>query len=132
MSINRIAIWIVATGYILVNGMLQIDFFVGRNVFAKYAGKNPPTGSVDMLSIASDAYYAKTGFLLILILLQVAGLSFALSLAVSLTAYAAMMLAFFGVEPPTVLFAMGGLSLIATYLWDRSRGILRGYGRDIV
>jgi hypothetical protein len=90
MSINRIVILVVVAGYVVVNVLMQIDFFAGRNIFAKY--KETAT-AVDALRVGEEAYFAKTGFLLILLVLS----------ALSLSAYVIMMLVFFGINLSTAL-----------------------------
>ena len=60
MSINRIAMVVVVAGYVLVNLLMQADFFAGRDIFAKY---QQTANAVDALRVAQEAYYAKTGFL---------------------------------------------------------------------
>ena len=72
MSINRIVILVVVAGYVVVNVLMQIDFFAGRNIFAKY--KETAT-AVDALRVGEEAYFAKTGFLLILLVLSALSLS---------------------------------------------------------
>jgi hypothetical protein len=47
-------------------GGKEIDFFTGRDIFAKY---QETATAVDALRVASEAYYAKTGFLHILLVL---------------------------------------------------------------
>ena len=71
------------------------------------------------LRVAQEAYYAKTGFLLLLLILMVFGVSFPLGFAVSFSAYAIMMSVFFGVKLPTALYLAAAVALLATYLIDK-------------
>ena len=49
---------------------MQADFFAGRDIFAKY---QQTANAVDALRVAQEAYYAKTGFLLLLLILMFVG-----------------------------------------------------------
>jgi hypothetical protein len=118
MSINRIVIFVVVAGYVAVNLLMQFDFFAGRDIFAKY---QETTTAVEALRVAQQAYYAKTGFLLILLILSAFRMSFPLGFALSFSAYALMMLAFFGIKLPTLLYLGGAVALVASYLLDRRR-----------
>jgi hypothetical protein len=118
MSINRFISIVVVAGYIIVNLLMQVDFFAGRNIFAKY---QTTTTAVDALKVAQEAYYAKTGFLLILLVLLTFRTTFALAFALSFSAYAVMMLVFFGIKLPTALYLIGAFALMGSYLLERRK-----------
>lgn len=117
MSLNRIAIIVTVAGYTAVNVLMQINFFQDKDIFAKY---QEPTSLSNAVDIAQDAYYAKTAFLLILLILLTFRVSFPLGFAISMTVYAVLMLAFFGLTVPTTLYAIAAVALISTYLYDRA------------
>src|SRR5258708_23257629 len=106
MSINRIAMVVVVAGYVLVNLLMQADFFAGRDILAKY---QQTANAVDALRVAPEAYYANTGFLLLLLILMVFAVSFPLGFAASFSAYAIMMSVFFAVKLPTALYLSAAL-----------------------
>ena len=110
---NRIVTLLIIIGYVVVNIMMQINFFKGNNIFDKY---QIAVSAEDAVKIAQQAYYAKTGFLLILLILQVIGGNFYRSFAWSLSAYSVMTLCFFGLKLPIILYLFGGaLSLFSYY-----------------
>lgn len=112
MSPNRIAIFVVVAGYLFVNARMQNDFFAGRDIFAKYQVATSPETA---LHIAQEAYFAKTSFLLILIILQAFSVPFGLALGLSFVAYAVEMLVFFGFNTSTTLYLVGGIVVLASY-----------------
>ncbi len=91
MSINRIVIFLGVAFYLLVNIRMQINFFAGRNVFSKY---QIPASLIDALRIAQDAYYAKTGWLVILLALQALNVPLGLACGLSFACYPIAMLIF--------------------------------------
>ncbi|WDS36717.1 hypothetical protein [Pseudoxanthomonas sp.] len=117
MSINKVVIWLVVLGYLFVNVSMQLDFFAGRNIFDKYQQAND---AVQALSIAQHAYYAKTAFLLILLILLASNVRFGLGFGVAFLAYALTMLAFFGIGAVTLVYLGAAIALLASYLISRS------------
>ena len=119
MSINRIVIFLGVAFYLLVNIRMHINFFAGRNIFSKY---QIPTSPIDTLRIAQDAYYAKTGWLVILLVHQAFNVPFGLACGLSFVCYAIAMLIFFGFNPSTTAYAVVAVALLASYLvkWPRS------------
>ena len=113
-TINRIVTILIIIGYLSVNTMMQVNFFNGNNIFDKY---QVATSETDAVQIAQKAYYAKTGFLLILLILQVIGGNFYRSFAWSLTIYSIMMFCFFGIKVPTALYAFGGFLALSSYYY---------------
>jgi hypothetical protein len=118
ISLTQIAIWLIVAGHVLFNGTLQVAFFTGGNVFGKYTVGNAPDDAVSMLEVARNAYYAKSAFLLLLVILLAARVWFSLSLAISLSTYAITMASFFGFTYTTVVYLLGALLLVGTYLYD--------------
>lgn len=120
MSLNRIAIFVVVAGYLFVNIRMQNDFFAGRDIFSKY---QVATSLENGLHIAQEAYFAKTSFLLILIILQAFSVPFGLALGLSFVAYAIEMLVFFGFNTSTTLYVVGAVFVLASYFvkWPQSR-----------
>jgi len=118
-SINKIVIFIAVAFYLVVNIGMQINFFAGRNIFSKY---QIPTSPIDALRIAQDAYYAKTGWLVILLVLQAFNVPFGLACGLSFACYAIAMLIFFGFNPSTTAYAVVAVALLASYFvkWPRS------------
>ena len=60
-------VWLIilfVLGYVLVNVRMEVAFFSGQDIFSKYQVATSPA---DALRIAQDAYFAKTAFLLILL-----------------------------------------------------------------
>ena len=112
-KVSRIITILIIIGYVVVNCMMQVNFFNGNNIFDKY---QVAASASDAIGIAQKAYYAKTGFLLILLILQVIGGNFYRSFAWSLSGYGIMMLCFFGIKVPVILYVFGGLlSLLGYY-----------------
>ena len=97
MSINRIVIWVVVAGYTVVNVLMQIDFFAGRNIFAKY---QETATAVDALRVAEKAYYAKTSWPVLLLILSAFGVPFALAFALSMSVYVIIMQILVLLTPP--------------------------------
>lgn len=118
MTLNRALILLVVIGYVIVNLTMQIDFFAGRDIFAKYQLSATPTQAA---IVASKAYYAKTAFLLILLALMTCRMRFELAFGLSFLTYALTMLAFFGVGRSTIVYAVASLALLASYFWTRRR-----------
>lgn len=115
MTINRVLVLLVLlviAGYLLVNISMQIDFFAGHDIFAKY---QVATDAADALRIAQQAYYAKTAFLLLMLVLLACRLPFELAFGLAFLAYALLMLAFFGVGRPTAVYAVASVALLASY-----------------
>jgi hypothetical protein len=119
MSLNRIVIILVVAGYALVNTLMQIDFFAGRDIFAKY---QETATAADALAVAHKAYYAKTAFLLILLILQTCKVPFNLGFALSFFAYALLMLIFFGFAVPTTIYLIASVALLGSYAISRRTG----------
>jgi len=111
---NRIITILIIIGYVVVNIMMQINFFKGNNIFDKY---QIAVSAEDAVKIAQQAYYAKTGFLLILLILQIVGGNFYRSFAWALSAYSIMTLCFFGTKLPVVLYLFGGLLSLFSYYY---------------
>jgi hypothetical protein len=116
MSINRIVILAAVAGYLLVNIGMQIDFFAGRDIFSKYQEASSPA---EAHLIAEKAYYAKTAFLLILLVLLTCNVPFGLGFGLSFLAYAAIMLVFFGLGRMTAAYLAGSTVLLVSYFIDR-------------
>ena len=116
MSINRIVIWVVVAGYVVVTVLMQIDFFAGRNIFAKY---QETATAVDALRVAEKAYYAKTSWLVLLLVLSVFGVPFALGFALSMSVYVIIMLVFFGIKLPIAIYLIGAIALLGSYFFER-------------
>ena len=74
---------------------------------------------MDALRVTEKAYYAKTGFLLILIILSVFKVRFALAFALSMSAYVIMMLVFFGIKLLTALYLIGTMTLLVSYFFEK-------------
>lgn len=110
--INRVVTILIVIGYGIVNILMQINFFSGVNIFDKY---QISSSALDAVRIAQDAYYAKTGFLLLLLILQVLRVNFHLALAISFTAYAVTMISFFGIVTSTSMFAFGAALALFRY-----------------
>jgi len=113
-KINRIVTILITIGYLVVNILMQINFFGGNNIFDKY---QVHTSAIDAVQIAQKAYYAKTGFLLILLILQVTSNNFYRSFAWSFSIYGIMMLCFFGFNVTTGSYAFGGLLSLSSYYY---------------
>jgi len=120
MNINKITIWLVVIGYLVVNVRMQVEFFSGRNIFAKY---HAAANAVEALSDAQHAYYAKTAFLLVLLFLQACNMSFGLSFGLSFFAYAILMLIFFGFGTATTLYLLGSAALLASYFYGKTLSV---------
>jgi hypothetical protein len=121
MSINRIAIWIFLLGYLWVNVRMQLIFFSGppsaeQNIWSKY---QMATSTVDALRIGQDAYYSKTGWILILLILQALRMPFGLALGLSTVCYAVTMAAFFGFDASTIIYSIAALALLVSYFAKR-------------
>ncbi|MBM7060666.1 hypothetical protein JQX08_08080 [Pseudomonas sp. UL073] len=123
MSINRLLIILIVAGYAVVNITMQLDFFAGRDIFAKY---QVASDAVQALRIAQEAYYAKTAFLLLLLILLTCRVSFELGFGLAFLTYAVLMLAFFGPGRSTGIYLAGSVALLASYLWERLRNKQRG------
>lgn len=90
MTLNRIVIYLVVFGYVIVNIFMQMDFFTGRNIWAKYyqvdtgltSNQNQEFGTGE-LEAGRKAYYAKTAFLLYLLILLVFNVPFPLGFGIS-------------------------------------------------
>lgn len=108
----------VIAGYLIVNVAMQLDFFAGRDIFAKY---QVATSAAHALVIAQKAYYAKTAFLLILLALLACGVSFPLSFGLSFVVYAICMLVFFGLGRPTVLYSVASVALMGSYFLPKHK-----------
>lgn len=111
---NKIVTIIIVLGYVVVNVTMQINFFNGVNIFDKY---QVASSDVDAVHIAQKAYYAKTGFLLLLLIFQVIQNNFYRSFAWAMTIYGGIMLFFFGVKMPTLLYVSGGLLALISYYY---------------
>ena len=114
-KINRIVTILIIIGYIIVNISMQINFFSGNNIFNKY---QVATSATDAIQIAQKSYYAKTGFLLVLLILQIIGGNFYRSFAWSLSVYSLIMLCFFGIKVPTILYALGSILSLSSYYYE--------------
>jgi hypothetical protein len=78
MSLNRIVSFIIVAGYLLVNIRMQMVFSAGpptpeHNIWSKY---QIATTWQDALRIAQEAYYAETGWLVLLLVLLVFNVPF--------------------------------------------------------
>lgn len=113
-KLNHIITLIIVLGYVVVNVTMQINFFKGINIFDKYQIAISPQ---DALDIAQKAYYAKTGFLLLLLILQIIENNFYRSFTWSMTIYGMMMIYFFGIKTPTILYISGGLLAFGSYYY---------------
>lgn len=120
MTLNRTLILLVVIGYVIVNLTMQIDFFAGRDIFAKY---QPSATPAEASVIASKAYCAKTAFLLILLVLMTCRMRFELSFGLSFLIYALTMLVFFGIGRSTILYSAASLALLASYFWTNRRTV---------
>lgn len=112
MSINRILILAAVAGYLFVNIGMQVDFFAGRDIFSKYQQASSPA---EAHLIAEKAYYAKTAFLLILLVLLTCNVPFGLGFGLSFLAYAAIMLAFFGIHMITAAYLVASVALLGSW-----------------
>ena len=122
MSINRLLIILIVAGYAVVNITMQLDFFAGRDIFAKY---QVASDAVQALRIAQEAYYAKTAFLLLLLILLTCRVSFELGFGLAFLAYAVLMLAFFGLGRSTAIYLGAAVALLGSYAWERLRASKR-------
>ena len=113
--INRIITILIIIGYLVVNIMMQINFFKGNNIFEKY---QLAVSAADAVQIAQKAYYAKTAFLLILLILQVICGNFYRSFAWAISFYSIVMLCFFGIKVITILYVLGGLLSLSSYYYE--------------
>jgi hypothetical protein len=121
ISINRIVIWIFVLGYLGVNVRMQLVFFSGppsaeQNIWSKY---QIATSTVDALRIGQDAYYSKTGWILILLILQALRVPFGLALGLSTVCYVVAMIAFFGFNASTTIYSISALALLISYFAER-------------
>jgi hypothetical protein len=107
--------WVVVAGYVVVTLLMQIDFFAGRNIFAKY---QETATAVDALRVAEKAYYAKTSWLVLLLVLSVFGVPFALGFALSMSVYVIIMLVFFGIKLPIAIYLIGAIALLGSYFYS--------------
>lgn len=112
MSLNKILIFLVIAGYLFVNITMQIDFFAGRDIFAKY---QLASSLAEQIAIAQKAYYAKTAFLLLLLVLLALSTPFGLAFGLSFLVYAIAMLVFFGIGRPTLLYSVASVALLVSY-----------------
>ena len=127
MSINAIIIWIFVLGYLWVNVHMQLIFFSGppsaeQNIWSKY---QIATSTVDALRIGQDAYYSKTGWILILLILQALRLPFGLALGLSAVCYAVAMVAFFGFNASTTIYSISALALLVSSLIKRPQDVTK-------
>ena len=111
---NRIATILIIIGYLVVNIMMQVNFFSGNNIFNKY---QVATSEANAVQIAQKAYYAKTAFLLILLILQVISGNFYRSFAWAISIYSIIMLCFFGIKVPVIMYVCGGLLSLSSYYY---------------
>ena len=125
ISINRIVIFVILAGYVFVNVRMQMVFFSStptaeHNIWSKY---QMATTWQDALRIGQDAYYTKTGGLLILVALQAFGVPFGLAFGLAFVCYASAMLIFFGLNPATTVYMVGAVALLASYFvkWPQTR-----------
>jgi hypothetical protein len=127
MSINTIIIWIFVLGYLWVNVRMQFIFFSGppsaeQNIWSKY---QTATSTVDALRIGQDAYYSKTGWILILLILQALRMPFGLALGLSTACYAVAMVAFFGFNASTTIYSISALALLVSYFVKRPQDVTK-------
>ncbi|MEI1279762.1 hypothetical protein V6Z05_15635 [Leptospira venezuelensis] len=122
MNLNKVIIRLVIGGYIFVNVFMQIDFFAGRNIWAKYykIENNQVTeqnyeNEVSEIEAGKKAYYAKTFFLLILLILLAFNVKFPLGFGISFFSYAILMLLFFGINRPTTIYFLASALTLITY-----------------
>ena len=113
---------LIIIGYVIVNISMQINFFSGNNIFDKY---QVATSATDAIQIAQKSYYAKTGFLLTLLILQIIGGNFYRSFAWSLSVYSLIMLCFFGIKVPTILYALGSVLSLSSYYYESYKKRIR-------
>lgn len=115
---NRIMMILVVAGYAVVNIRMQLVFFGGGNIFAKY---QVATSAADAHRIAQDAYYAKTAFLLLLLILLTFKVAPALAAGISFVTYSIIMVVFFGFNGTTTAYFIGSVALFASYFvkWPR-------------
>jgi len=113
-KINRIITLLFILGYIIVNVMMQFNFFSGHNIFDKY---QVAASAGDAIQIAQRGYYAKTNFLLLLLIFLVVSRNIYRSIAWSLAVYCVMMLIFFGLNFTTGLYAFGGAICLISYYY---------------
>jgi hypothetical protein len=101
-------------------------FFAGpptpeHNVWSKY---QIATTWQDALRIAQRAYYAKTGWLVLLLVLLVFNAPGGFASGLSYAFYATAMLIFFGFNTSTTIYTVGAALLLASYFvkWRSSGG----------
>lgn len=120
MSPNLLIMMLVVAGYVVVNIRMQINFFGGHDIFSKYQVASSAT---DAPRIAQDAYFAKTGFLLLLLILLTFDVPVGLAAGLSFLSYSAMMVIFFGFNVSTTAYAVGSVVLLGSYFvkWPPGR-----------
>jgi hypothetical protein len=121
MTLNRLLVILVIAGYALVNVNMQLDFFAGRDIFAKY---QMALTVGEALRIAQEAYYAKTAFLLALLILLAFKVKFELAFGLSFLVYASIMLIFFGLGRSTAIYSAASVVLLISYYFPRRIGRL--------
>ena len=89
-----------------------------HNIWSKY---QIATTWQDALRIGPEAYYAKTGWLVILLALQTFNVPLGLAFGLSFACYAIAMLIFFGFNPSTTAYVVAAVALLASYFvkWPR-------------
>jgi hypothetical protein len=110
--IHKATIWLAVIGYLVVNVRMQLNFFAGRNIFEKY---RVAADAAQALSVAQQAYFAKTGWLLLLLILLSCNVPFGLGFGLSYVAYATTMLVFFGLNVTTTIYLLTALAVLASY-----------------
>jgi len=116
--INKVVIWLAVIGYLIVNVRMQLNFFAGQNIFEKYRAAED---AAQALSIAQEAYYAKTGWLLLLLILLSGNVPFGLAFGLSYVAYATAMVVFFGFNTTTTIYSLAAIAVLASYFIDGRR-----------
>lgn len=121
MTLNKLLIYLVIAGYLVVNVLMQINFFTGKNIWAKYYLKDTKQTAVVASDVSAEveagrkAYYAKTAFLLVLIIFLAFNVSFPLGFSISFVLYAALMLIFFGLNRTTGIFMAASMCTLVSY-----------------
>jgi len=113
-KLNRIITILIIIGYAITNVLMQIDFFGGNPIFNKY---RLALDTDDAIKIGQQAYYAKTAFLLSLLILQVISGNFYRSFAWAFSIYCVIMLCFFGVVLPTIAYMFCALISLSSYYY---------------
>ncbi|EPG74945.1 hypothetical protein LEP1GSC058_1633 [Leptospira fainei serovar Hurstbridge str. BUT 6] len=122
MNLNKMIIYIVVLGYVIVNGSMQLDFFAGKNIWEKYYKvevSSPAEQNIiermTEVEAGRNAYYAKTVFLLTLIILLVFNVPFRLGFGISFVFYASIMAVFFGMNRATIVYSFASVLTLASY-----------------